>query len=380
VNRRAFFRSSATGFCALAAAELASARSLFGAPREGAELVVAKDLSRVEARYYRKLPQREVECHICPRNCRVADRERGYCRTRENRGGTYHTLVHGRPCSVHIDPIEKKPFFHFLPGSLAFSFATAGCNVNCKFCQNWEISQARPEETQNLDLPPQRLVSLAKSKRAPIIASTYSEPTVFNEYVYDTARLAREKGIKSVTVSNGFIEREPLRALCGVLDAIKIDLKAFSEKYYRDIVRGELAPILNTLKALRAAGIWFEIVNLMVPSLNDGPDEIRQMCKWVKANLGVDVPIHFTRFHPMYLLKNLPSTPVSTLERSRNIALQEGLHYVYIGNVPGHEGEHTYCPKCKQAIIRRAGFTILENRIKDGKCGSCGAKIAGVWG
>jgi len=356
------------------------ARSALGLAGGGDDLVLAKDLAHVEARFYKKLPQHEVECQICPRKCRVADRERGYCGTRENQGGSYYTLVYGRPCSVHIDPVEKKPLFHFLPGSTAFSFATAGCNVNCKFCQNWEISQVRPEQTENYDLPPGRLVSLAKQKNCPVIASTYSEPTVFFEYVCDTAKLGREKGLKSVMISGGYIQPEPLRDLCKTLDAVKIDLKAFSEKYYKDIVHGELAPILVTLKTLRDAGTWYEIVYLMVPSLNDSPQEVRKMCQWVKANLGPDVPIHFTRFYPQYLLKNLPPTPVPTLERSRKIGLAEGLHYVYIGNVPGHEGENTYCPRCSRAIVKRAGFTILGNDVKAGKCRFCGRKIAGVWG
>src|SRR5512146_766144 len=326
---------------------------------------------RVEARFYEKLPGKNVRCKLCPRGCVVGDRERGHCRIRENRGGTYYTLVHSRVCAAHIDPIEKKPFFHFHPGILAFSLATVGCNVNCKFCQNWEISQAKPEDLPARYMPPVDIASLAKQNRCPSVAFTYSEPTVWNEFVTDAADAARAQGLKAVVVSNGFIQQEPLKQLCQHVDAIKIDLKAFSPNYYREVVNGELQPVLDTLVTTRKQAKWMEIVHLVVPTLNDSDTEFRDLVRWIKANLGADVPIHFTRFQPLYLLRNLPPTPVETLERAKAIADAEGLQYVYIGNVPGHPAENTYCPKCRRLLIERAGFTITQMHLRKGKCEYC---------
>ncbi|MBZ5651932.1 MAG: AmmeMemoRadiSam system radical SAM enzyme [Acidobacteriia bacterium] len=334
---------------------------------------------RVEARFYEKLPGKNVRCKLCPRGCVVGDRQRGHCRVRENRGGTYYSLVHSRVCAAHIDPIEKKPFFHFHPGILAFSLATAGCNVNCKFCQNWEISQAKPEDLPARYMPPADVAVLAKQNQCPAVAFTYSEPTVFNEFVTDAADAAREQGTKAVVVSNGFIQQEPLKRLCKHVDAIKIDLKAFSAKYYREVVNAELQPVLDTLVTTRKEAKWMEIVHLVVPTLNDSDTEFRDLARWIKANLGSDVPIHFTRFQPLYLLKNLPPTPVETLERAKAIADTEGLQYAYIGNVPGHPAENTCCPKCHRLLIERAGFTITQNHIRKGKCEYCQHVIPGVW-
>ncbi len=334
---------------------------------------------RVEARFYEKLPGKNVRCKLCPRGCVVADRQRGHCRVRENRGGTYYSLVHSRVCAAHIDPIEKKPFFHFHPGILAFSLATAGCNVNCKFCQNWEISQAKPEDLPARYMPPADVAALAKQNQCPAVAFTYSEPTVFNEFVTDAADAAREQGTKAVVVSNGFIQQEPLKRLCKHVDAIKIDLKAFSAKYYREVVNAELQPVLDTLVTTRKEAKWMEIVHLVVPTLNDSDTEFRDLARWINANLGSDVPIHFTRFQPLYLLKNLPPTPVETLERAKAIADAEGLQYAYIGNVPGHPAENTRCPKCRRLLIERAGFTITQNHIRKGKCEYCQHVIPGVW-
>ena len=334
---------------------------------------------RVEARFYEKLPGKKVRCHLCPRGCVVGDRQRGHCRVRENRGGSYYTLVHSRVCAAHIDPIEKKPFFHFRPGILAFSLATAGCNVNCKFCQNWEISQSLPEDLPATYMPPADVAALAKRNQCPAVAFTYSEPTVWNEFVTDAADAARSQGLRAVVVSNGFIQQEPLKRLCHHVDAIKIDLKAFSPKYYREVVNGELQPVLDALITTRKDAKWMEIVHLVVPTLNDKDTEFRDLARWIKSNLGAEVPIHFTRFHPQYLLKNLPPTPVETLERAKAIADAEGLQYVYIGNVPGHKAENTYCPGCRHLLIERTGFTVAQNHIRAGKCEFCRRVIPGVW-
>ena len=241
----------------------------------------------VEAQFYEKLPYRKIRCKLCPRECVIDDQERGYCGVRENRGGSYYSLVHSRVCAAHIDPIEKKPLFHFSPGSLAFSVATAGCNVNCKFCQNWDISQSRPEQVRNTYLPPKDLASLAQQNRCPAIAYTYSEPIVFYEYMRDAAEAGHALGIKSVVISGGFIQQEPLKKLCQGVDAIKVDLKAFSEKYYKEVVNGELKPVLEAIVTMRKMGMWTELVYLVVPTLNDSDAELRALAQWVKSNLGV---------------------------------------------------------------------------------------------
>jgi pyruvate formate lyase activating enzyme len=336
-------------------------------------------LSHVEAKYYKKLEYKEIECQLCPRKCKVGDRERGYCGCRENQGGTYYTLVHSYACSANVDPIEKKPFFHFLPGTQAFSIATAGCNMNCKFCQNWEISQVRPEQIRNEYLPPEDVVASAQENGCRSIAYTYSEPTVFYEYMLDTAIAGRKKGLKSVVVTAGYINHDPWMELIREVDAIKVDFKAFTEKYYEEICHAKLKPVMDALVDLSKSGIWYEIVYLMVPTLNDDMKNIKDMCKWMVTDLGKDVPLHFTRFSPLYLLKNLPPTPVSSLEKAREIAMGEGMNFVYVGNVPGHEGENTYCPKCKKMVVGRIGFTITQMNLKNGKCKFCGNPIPGVW-
>jgi pyruvate formate lyase activating enzyme len=332
-----------------------------------------------EARFYEKLPNRKIKCKLCPRECVIDDHERGYCGVRENRGGIYYTLVHSRVCSAHIDPIEKKPFFHFLPGSMACSVATAGCNVNCKMCQNWDISQSRPEQVQASYLPPQTLAAAAKRSRSASIAYTYSEPVVFFEYMVDTAEAARAVGVRNVVVSGGYIQKDPLDQLARRVDAIKIDLKAFSEKFYKDVVNGELKPVLQALVQIRKLGVWSEIVYLVIPTLNDSDQEFSALAKWVKSELGTDIPLHFSRFHPEYLLRNLPPTPVPTLEKAKSICDAEGLHYVYIGNVPGHPAESTYCPKCHKCVIERTGFVVRSSNLVKGKCRWCQTPIPGVW-
>ena len=376
LTRRFFLRSAAEAACAAAFAcpFLASARSLLADDAASADAQFIK-----EARYYDKLDALRVKCKLCPRECQVADLERGYCGVRENRGGDYYTLVHSRACSVNIDPIEKKPLFHYLPGTVAFSLSTAGCNIECRFCQNWSTSQFRPEQVQSIYLPPEKIAEVCKAKGCPTIAYTYTEPVVFYEYVYDAAKYARERGVGSVIVSNGYIQAKPIEELCKVLTGVKVDLKAFTEKFYKETCKGELKPVLETLVRLKEVGMWFELVVLVIPTLNDGEEEFRQMTQWVVKNLGPDVPMHFTRFHPMYKIKNLPPTPIETLDMARNIARESGVHFAYVGNVPGHEGENTYCFKCNEPLIRRTGFYILENKLKDGKCSKCGTVIPGVW-
>jgi len=373
VNRRSFLRGAAGAGLALGAALPAVGRSRLLRPAE------KPNLSRVEARYYVKLPDREIECRLCPRLCRLGDKERGYCGVRENDGGTYYSLVYGKVCSLNVDPVEKKPFFHVLPGTTALSLATAGCNVNCKFCQNWEISQVRPEQVEAADLPPDEAAERAVRAGCPSIAFTYSEPTVFFEYMSDTAVRARRRGVRGLVVTGGHINPEPLADLLKVVDAVKVDLKGFSQAFYTEYVRGELKPVLETIKAVARSKVWLEIVVLVIPTLNDRPEQLRDMCRWIRDEVGELVPVHFSRFQPMYLVKNLPPTPVSTLESARRIALEEGLRFVYVGNVPGHEGENTYCPGCHGAVISRSGYRIEAVRLKKGRCAACGTPIPGIW-
>jgi len=320
-----------------------------------------------------------VKCQLCPKGCVISEGHRGDCRVRENRGGKLYTMVYGNPCAVHVDPIEKKPFYHFYPTAAAFSIATAGCNLHCLYCQNWSISQSPPEETENVDLPPEQVVAMALQTRSPVIAYTYAEPTVFYEYMLDTARLGRESGLKSVVVSAGYFNPEPLKELCQAVDAIKIDLKGFNRDFYRKVCFATLDPVLETIRIIHESGIHLEIVNLVVPSLNDNEDELREMARWIVDNVGPDVPIHYSRFYPQYKLTNLPPTPVEKLERARQIALDAGIRYAYVGNVPGHPGDNTYCHHCGQMIIQRQGFAVVAYHIKDGKCEFCGQAIPGVW-
>jgi pyruvate formate lyase activating enzyme len=364
---------------AVATSTLLARRTADAAPQSVGATIDAEELPVREASWYKKLAEGRVECQLCPRACQVADQERGGCGVRENRSGTYYTLVHGVACSLHVDPIEKKPFFHVLPGRTALSFATAGCNVECKFCQNWEISQFRPEQVRAQYWPPEELAKLAHSNGAPVLSATYSEPVVFWEYVRDTALAGRKIGVRSAVVSNGFIQEKPLRDALPYLAAIKVDLKSFRESFYRDMVRGELKPVLRALEIIRASGTWLEIVVLQIPTMNDSEVETRDLARWIKSSLGPDVPVHITRFHPTYRLTDLPPTPVVTLERSYAIAHAEGLHFVYLGNVPGHAAESTYCPKCDACVIRRVGFQILENRLSRGACPDCKQPIPGVW-
>jgi pyruvate formate lyase activating enzyme len=374
MTKREFLRFCGAGVC------LVPAACLMGFPKTGRTQMSRKGLIKTKlASHFISLEGGEIQCALCPRHCRVPEGKRGYCRVRENRGGKYYSLVYGNPCAVHLDPIEKKPFFHVLPGTGSFSLATSGCNFECKFCQNWEISQASPEDLYNYDLPPELAVKKAKEMRARSVAYTYVEPVIFYEYMMDTGRLAKEEGLLNVFHSNGFIDPAPLRELCQILSAANIDLKAFTDSFYRKLCNGSLAPVLETLKTLKREKIHLEITNLIIPTENDQMEAVNEMCLWVKKELGADTPIHFSRFYPLYKLQNLPPTPVSTLEKARAIALSAGLEYVYIGNVPGHEGENTFCPNCHKKIIQRIGFMVGEMHLNKGKCGYCGKPIPGIW-
>ena len=377
LDRRSFMRCALASGAALGMASVAEPAAAI--PSGTASEAEDEAHFIVEAKFYQKLPNHKIKCKLCPRECSVGDKERGYCGVRENRGGVYYSLVHSRVCAAHVDPVEKKPLFHYLPGTIAFSIATAGCNVNCKFCQNWNISQSRPEQVPSHYMPPQSVAELAKQYDCPTIAYTYSEPVVFAEYIMDAADAGHAAGVRSIVVSNGYMQEDALKAAYGKMDAVKIDLKSFSESYYRQVVTGQLKPVLDSLVTLRKMGKWTEIVYLVLPTLNDSDEEFRGLAQWIKANLGADVPLHFTQFRPEYLLKNLPITPVPTLERAKAIADAEGLHYVYIGNVPGHPAQNTYCPKCRKMLVERVGFTADQVLIHKNSCPFCQQPIAGIW-
>jgi pyruvate formate lyase activating enzyme len=374
LTKRDFLRFCGHSLCALSAAQL------LGFPRPAQAQAPVKGLIKTKlSPYFTPLEGGEIRCELCPRQCRVPKGKRGACRVRENRDGKYYSLVYGAPCAVHLDPIEKKPFFHVLPATQSFSLATAGCNLQCKFCQNWEISQASPEEVYSYDVSPDLAVKKAKEMGARSIAYTYVEPTIFYEYMLDIGLLAKKAGLLNVCHSNGFINPEPLRDLCKVMDAANIDLKGFTETFYRDLCNGELSPVLETLKILKKEKVHLEITNLVIPTMNDEMSVVREMCIWINKELGPDTPVHFSRFYPLYRLRSLPPTPVSTLDKVRGAALSAGLEYIYIGNVPGHEAENTFCPKCKKRVIQRTGYMVGETHLKGGKCGYCGKPIPGIW-
>lgn len=322
---------------------------------------------------------RGIMCRICPNECVLKEGELSKCNNRKVIKSKLYTLAYGNPCSVNVDPIEKKPLYHFFPGTRAYSIATAGCNLVCLNCQNWTISQTSPDKTRNFNLMPDKVVSDCITKKCKSIAYTYSEPVTFYEYSFDTATLAKKAGIKNVFKSNGYIYPEPLKKICSVIDAANIDLKAFTESTYLKLSGGKLQPVLDSLKIYRDMGVWLEITNLIIPTWTDNNDQIRKMCRWLSENGFNKAPVHFSRFYPTYKLEQLPPTPVEVLNKAVQIAMEEGLTYVYTGNVPGNEISDTICPNCKSILIVRQGYNIAENNLNSGKCNKCGRGIDGVW-
>jgi pyruvate formate lyase activating enzyme len=322
---------------------------------------------------------RGIMCRICPNECVLKEGEISKCNNRKVYKSKLYTMAYGNPCAVNIDPVEKKPLYHFLPGSRAFSIATAGCNLVCLNCQNWSISQTSPDKTRNYDLSPQQVVDECIKNKCSSIAYTYSEPNTFYEYAFETATLARKAGIKNIFKSNGYIYEEPLKNLCSVIDAANIDLKAFSEATYLKLTGGKLQPVLNSLKIYKEMDTWLEITNLVVPSWTDNLNEIRKMCRWLADNGFTNTPLHFDRFYPLYKLDQLPPTPIDLLNKAAEIASDEGLKYVYVGNVPGNETTDTKCPSCGKEVVKRQGYRILFNIIAEGKCPGCGKIVDGIW-
>jgi pyruvate formate lyase activating enzyme len=332
-----------------------------------------------EAMFYKKEHGTAVQCLLCPRECVISEGKRGFCRNRENRQGTLYTLVYGSPVVVDIGPIEKAPIYHFIPGHFRLCITCASCNLRCKHCQNWHLSQKSFEELDHFSYSPAEIVQEAKKQGLDSVSFTYTEPTVCYEYLYDISVVARENGTKTSIVSNGYINRGPLLKLLKVLDAVKIDLKGFSEEFYEEVCSASLKPVLESLQTVKKQNVWLEVVNLVIPTLNDDSKMIDEMCRWIKENLGKDTPLHFTRFHPDYKLTHLSPTPLSTLDKAYEIAKKNGLMYVYIGNVPGHVNNSTFCPLCNRKIIHRTNFHVLEMNVVNGRCKFCNSPIEGKW-
>ena len=320
-----------------------------------------------------------VVCDLCPRFCELAPGRRGDCRIRVNLDGKLTALTYGFPCAVHVDPVEKKPLFHFLPGTPILSIATAGCNLHCRNCQNWEISQANPEDLEATALPPDAVIALAKRTGCPSIAYTYTEPFAFFEYTLDTSVRAREAGLRNVLVTAGYVNEPPLRELARVTDAANIDLKFMNDRLYREVCDGALAPILKAIELTKSLGVWVEITNLVIPTLNDRDEDLRAVARWMLETLGPDTPLHYSGFHPQHRMRNLPPTPEDTLRRAREIGRTEGLRYVYAGNAMIENGETTFCPACHKPVLRRVRFEIAERHLVGSACGWCAEPLAGVW-
>jgi pyruvate formate lyase activating enzyme len=332
------------------------------------------------ARWWRREDDGRITCLLCPRFCLLAEGQAGFCFIRRHESGALMSLGYGRPTGFAVDPIEKKPLHHFLPGTSILSFGTAGCNLGCRFCQNWDMTKTRPEDLPTLCATPERVVELARRERCPSIAYTYNDPVIFAEYVIDTAREARAAGIRNVLVTAGYVTPEARGELFQFVDAANVDLKGFTEDFYHHQASGHLEPVLDTLRWLkRETAVWVEITTLLIPGLNDSEEEIRRQSDWIVENLGPAVPLHFTAFHPSFRMMDRPATPLETLIRARKTAMGAGVQFVYLGNVLETEGQTTWCPGCGVALIERGWQDVRRNRLDGDRCASCGTVIPGVF-
>ncbi len=339
-----------------------------------------KAQSLMPAKWWHPTENKRVVCTLCPRYCNIPEGKIGFCYVRRNVGGALYSSAYGRPTGFAVDPIEKKPLNHFYPGTTILSFGTAGCNLGCKFCQNWTMSKARLDEQNALYVTPEEVVRLAQKYNTPSIAFTYNDPVIFGEYVMDISEIAKQVGIHTVMVTNGYIDKEARKEVFKDIDGANVDLKAFDENFYYRLTNGHLQPVLDTLIWLKKeTEVWVEITNLIIPRENDQPDEIARMCDWILENLGDEVPLHFTAFHPDFKMLDHPPTPYATLRMARELALKRGIKYVYVGNVHDPEGQTTFCPNCGRPLIERDWYTIPEIHLKDGKCPYCSYEIAGRW-
>ena len=337
-------------------------------------------MKNVLAKWWEPTDNNKILCTLCPRYCKIGEGQPGFCFIRQNIDGKLYSIGYGRPTGFAVDPIEKKPLNHFLPGTDILSFGTAGCNLGCKFCQNWSMSKAKLDDLNSLEASPEEVVNLAKRYHTPSIAYTYNDPTIFGEYVIDISKLAREEGIKSVMVTAGYIDKEARKDVYKYIDAANVDLKGFTERFYWKNTYSHLNDVLDTLVWLKTeTDVWIEITTLLIPDENDSPEEIKQECDWILKNLGDNIPLHFTAFHPDFKMRDKDRTPEKTLTDARKIAMDMGIKYCYVGNVYNSEGQTTYCPNCNEKLIKRNWHSVLSNNLKDGKCRKCGQKIEGVF-
>jgi pyruvate formate lyase activating enzyme len=337
-------------------------------------------VNMVEAKWWETTDNNKILCTLCPRYCKIGEGQPGFCYIRQNHGGRLYTTGYGHTTGFAVDPIEKKPLNHFLPGTSILSFGTAGCNLGCRFCQNWSISKAKLDELGSIEASPEDVVRLAKKYDTPSIAYTYNDPTIFGEYVIDIAKIAREENIKSVMVTAGYIDKEARKEIYKYIDAANVDLKAFTEKFYYKQTFSHLNDVLDTLIWLKnETDVWFEITTLLIPDENDSTEEIKNECDWILKNLGDSIPLHFTAFHPDFRMTNKERTPAATLDRSRKIARSMGIKFCYVGNIHHTEGQTTYCPACKEPLIKRDWHNVYTNRIIDGRCFNCGTAIPGIF-
>jgi len=332
------------------------------------------------AKWWELQPNDKILCTLCPRYCTIGNGQKGFCYIRENINNKLYSIGYGRPTGFAVDPIEKKPLSHFLPGTNVLSFGTAGCNLGCKFCQNWTTSKSKIDDINSIEATPEQVVKLAKKYHTPSIAYTYNDPTIFGEYVIDISKIAREENIKSVMVTAGYIDKEARKEVYKYIDAANVDLKAFTEIFYHKLTFSHLTDVLDTLLWLKnETDVWLEITTLLIPGENDSAEEIKELCGWVVENLGTNVPLHFTAFHPDFKMTDKPRTPSSTLDMARNTAITEGINYCYVGNVHNLEGQTTYCPNCKEPVIIRDWHSVLDIKLRDGKCYKCNEVIAGIF-
>lgn len=366
IDRRTFLGScaAAAGLCLLGRSDM-----LFAAGKEASH----------PAEYINILDDGRLQCALCPNMCVPAEGENGVCRARGLRDGKYVSLVYGLPCVLAVDPVEKMPLFHYHVHSPALSISTAGCNLVCQYCQNWQFSQKTPSETTNFPMTPEDVVIRALDFQVQTVGFFYTEPIIYVEFMKDIAREARRRNLKTIMVTAGYISEEPLKDLLELIDIFVVGYKGFTEEFYGEVISGKLEPVLKTMKAIKASGKHMEVVSLLIPGKNDSEEELKTAVKWFSENLGADVPWHFSRFVPDFLLKNLPPTPNTIMEKARKTALDAGIKYVYTGNNPGQEGNHSYCPGCGKKVVERLGFKVLRSLLKSGRCPDCNYQLPGVW-
>jgi len=353
--------------------------SSFNVPSETSGDSQRMGMQGKEAMHYVQVNANRVNCRLCARNCTISEGETGFCRVRDNRKGKLYSVVYGVAAGLQFDPVEMEPMYHMIPGHRNLCVYTASCNFRCKHCHNWHISQRGPDKVSQKDITPLEVVKRAKDENCKSISHSINEPAVFYEYMYDIARLAKKEGLLTLFHTNGYLSPDPLREVLKYMDGVTVDLKAFTDEFYGNISEARVEPVLDTLRIIKEENVHLEIVNLVIPTLNDDPEDIKNMCTWIRDELGDSVPLHFNRFTPTYKLTDLASTPVETLETAAGIAYELGMKYVYIGNLPGHEYNSTYCPQCDKRLIHRTHYNVLGNDVKDGKCSYCGFKIEGIW-